>query len=95
MTTPDQNGPSAPTDREAIEADIAATRADLGETVDALSRKLDVKSRVSAKAAETPRRVRGKAADTSDRVRREPAVPAGILAGVLLIVALVVWRRRS
>ena len=53
MTTPDQNGPSAPTDREAIEADIAATRADLGETVDALSRKLDVKSRVSAKAAET------------------------------------------
>ena len=39
MTTPDQNGPSAPpTDREALEADIAATRADLGETVDALSR---------------------------------------------------------
>jgi len=96
MTTPDQNGPSAPpTDREAIEADIAATRADLGETVDALSRKLDVKSRVSAKAAETTSRVRAKAADTSDRVRREPALPAGILAGALLIVALVVWRRRS
>lgn len=95
MTTPDQNGPSAPTDREAIEADIAATRADLGETVDALSRKLDVKSRVRTKAADTTSRVRAKAADTTGRVRREPVVPAAVLAGALLALALVVWRRRS
>jgi len=95
MTTPDQNGSPAPTDREAIEADIEATRADLGDTVDALSRKLDVKSRVSAKAADTTSRVRAKAADTTNRVRREPAVPAGVLAGALLVVALVLWRRRS
>ncbi len=84
MTTPDQNGSPVPTDREAIEADIEATRADLGETVDALSRKLDVKSRV-----------RTKAADTTSRVRREPVVPAAVLAGALLALALVVWRRRS
>ena len=84
MTTPDPNGTSVPTDREAIEADIEATRADLGDTVDALSRKLDVKSRVSAKAA-----------DTTGRVRREPVVPAAVLAGALLALALVVWRRRS
>ena len=95
MTTPDPNGTSVPTDREAIEADIEATRADLGDTVVALSRKLDVKSRVSAKAADTTSRVRAKAADTTNRVRREPAVPAGVLAGALLVVALVLWRRRS
>ena len=37
MTTPDQNAPSVPTDREAIEADIERTREDLAETVDALT----------------------------------------------------------
>ena len=82
-TTPDQNGTPVAGSREAIEADIAAARADLGETVDALSRKLDVKSRVRARASET-----------AGQVRREPVVPAAVLAGVLLVVGLVVWRRR-
>ena len=80
----DPTATPTPGSREAIEADIEATRANLGETVDALSRKLDVKSRVRAKAAET-----------TDRVRREPAVPAAVGAGLLLVVALLVWRRRS
>ena len=58
-------------------------------------RKLDVKSRVSAKAADTTSKVRAKAADTTTKVREEPVVPAAVLAGVLLVVALLVWRRRS
>jgi hypothetical protein len=85
MTTPDPNSSSTPAPgREALVADIEATRADLGQTVDALSRKLDVKSRARAKATETVA-----------QVRREPAVPAAVLAGAVLLVALVVWRRRS
>ena len=95
MTTPDQNGSPVPTDREAIEADIEATRVDRLPEVGALSRKLDVKSRVRTKAADTTSRVRAKAADTTGRVRREPVVPAAVLAGALLALALVVWRRRS
>lgn len=37
--------------REEIEADLAQTRDHLADTVDALGRKLDVKSRSAAKAA--------------------------------------------
>ncbi len=80
-TTPDQNGART---RDAVEADIEATRAHLGETVDALSRKLDVKSRIRAKLHQT-----------AAQVRREPAVPSAALVGTVLVVALVVWRRRS
>jgi hypothetical protein len=86
MTTPDQ-ATATPTGREALEADIAATRESLGETVDALSRKLDVKSRVKASAAETTARVR-------TRVTAQPAIPAAVVAGRVLGFALVVWRRR-
>lgn len=88
MTTPDQNATSVPADRAAIEADIEATRADLGETVDALSRKLDVKSRVRSSAADTAQRVQA-------RARQQPAIPAGVLVGLVVVVGLVVWRRRS
>jgi hypothetical protein len=87
-TTPDQDGSPTPTDREAIEADIEATRANLGETVDALSRKLDVKARVRAKATDTTQKVR-------TRAQEQPAIPIAAAAGVVLLVALVVWRRRS
>lgn len=88
MTTPEQNKPPTPTDRAAIEADIEATRANLGETVDALSRKLDVKSRVRASASDTAQRVQAGA-------KEHPAVPAGVVLGLVVLVGLVVWRRRS
>ena len=47
-----------PTDVEALRAEIAHTRADLGETVQALAAKADVKSRLQESAEEAKARVR-------------------------------------
>ncbi|MGI9156184.1 MAG: DUF3618 domain-containing protein, partial [Marmoricola sp.] len=50
-----------------IEADIESTREQLGETVDALSRKLDVKSRAKDKVQDTKQRVTDQVAGTRAR----------------------------
>ncbi len=44
---------STPT-REELEAEITATRSELGDTVEALTHKLDIKSRVTRRAREVP-----------------------------------------
>jgi hypothetical protein len=54
---------------EALRADIEQTRAELGETVQALAAKADVKSRVKDSAAQTKDRVKGSAAQTAAQVR--------------------------
>ncbi len=70
MSQPDpvrpEPGPDA--DIDEIQSDIAETRKELGETVEALSAKMDVKQRTKDKAAETKERVADKAAETKDRV---------------------------
>lgn len=99
MTTPDpvrpEPGPDAGIDD--IQADIEQTRSELGETVQALSHKLDVKERAKEKAAETKARVAEKA-DTlkhtaTDNPQRTIPVAAVAIAGALAL-AIVVWRRR-
>jgi len=59
MTGPDpirpEPGPEAGV--EDLQADIAQTRQELGETVEALTAKMDVKERTRQKAAETKERV--------------------------------------
>ena len=65
----------------AIEADLEETRQRLGETIDALGDKLDVKSRATHKAREV-----------RDERGTELAVTAGVL--VALVVSWVVYRRR-
>src|SRR5688572_10147950 len=63
MTGPEpvrpEPGPDAGVDD--LQADIAQTRQELGETVEALTAKLDVKERTRQKAAETKERVVDKA----------------------------------
>lgn len=67
--------------KEQIEADLAATREHLAETVDALGHKLDIRSRSSEKVAE---------------VRREHGRSLAIGAGAaVVVVVLLVVRRRS
>ncbi|MCD4524632.1 DUF3618 domain-containing protein [Nocardioides sp. cx-173] len=78
------NGPTP----EEIEADIARQREALAETVDALQHKLDVKTRAKGKATELKERA------TTDTGAVRPDLAAGAAAGVVLLVALVVWRRR-
>jgi cobalamin biosynthesis Mg chelatase CobN len=71
-----------------IEADIEQQRAQLAGTLDALSAKLDVKAQAQAKVAE----VKNRATTESGRPRTELIVVGA--AVVVVMVALVLWRRR-
>ncbi len=88
MTPPPPDGSDAAEKArtpEQIRADIVATRVQLEETVDALSAKLDVKTRAKGGMA----RLRAYAADPANR----PQVAAAAVA-VLALVALKVTRAR-
>jgi len=73
----DKNGgaPAKP-DVEALRAEIKQTRAELGETVQALAAKADVKARAKEQVEQTKQRVKDQAAEATQRVR-EAAVHAG------------------
>ena len=75
-------------DPAAIQAEIEATRERLGQTVDELHARLDVRAR----ARESAYRAR----DTAVETYREspPAVVGGVLALVALGAGLIVWRRK-
>jgi hypothetical protein len=92
---PPEPGPDAGIDD--IQADIERTRKELGETVGALSAKLDFKERTKQKAAESKERV----VDTAQTVRHaateDPRVKVPLIAALLigvLAIGVVVWRRR-
>ena len=70
-----------------IEQEIEQTRVRLGETVDELASRADVKARARDKAAELSGRVR----QSRLMQRRWPLVLA---AGVLVAGSAVLWRRR-
>jgi ElaB/YqjD/DUF883 family membrane-anchored ribosome-binding protein len=89
-----------------LRADIAQTRAELGETVQALAAKADVKARLhesadEAKArlreglAEAPEKAQELAARTGRAVRRNPVPYVAVAGAVALIVLLIQWRRSS
>ena len=70
---------------EELQQEIEQTRQRLGQTVDELAAKTDVKARARAKVTEV-----------SGRVRRSQLVqrrwPAALAAGVLIAGSLAVWR---
>ncbi|MGZ4744704.1 MAG: DUF3618 domain-containing protein [Oryzihumus sp.] len=78
----------SPATKAELEQDIALTRAQLGDTVEALTERLDVKSRVQAGVAGGLARARDAA--------RTHVVPTAALAAtaVASLTGLVVWRRR-
>jgi Protein of unknown function (DUF3618) len=84
-----------------LRQEIEQTRQSLGETVDELAAKADVKARARAKAAEAKARTRDRVADVSGRVRRSQAVQrhwpaAAMAAGVLLAGAgaVMAWQEK-
>ena len=79
---------TGPADPDAIMAEIQATRAQLGRTVEELSRRLDI----PARAKESVFRTR----DTAVETYREspPAMIGAALALVAAVVGVVVWRRK-
>jgi ElaB/YqjD/DUF883 family membrane-anchored ribosome-binding protein len=76
------------TDPATIQAEIEATRARLGQTVDQLHARLDV----TAHARESAYRARDIAVETYRE--SPPAVIGGSLALVGLVAGLVIWRRK-
>jgi hypothetical protein len=94
-STPPEPGPDAGIDD--IQADIERTRKELGETVGALSAKLDVKERTKQKASETKERVVDTAHTMGQVATHDPKVKMPLIAVLLigaLAVGVVVWRRR-
>ena len=65
-------------DSEALRAEIRQTRAELGETVQALAARADVKARLKESAAQTRHRLREQAAQTGYRLRGQAAHTAGL-----------------
>jgi LPXTG-motif cell wall-anchored protein len=106
----DSEAAATGSEADRIRAEIEATRADLGETVDALSAKLDVKGRVDEKRAEVTETVKEKAnegvvaakqtvakvQDAATDDQGKPTLPAmGAAAGAgFLLVLLILLRRR-
>ncbi|MEJ3744774.1 DUF3618 domain-containing protein [Actinomycetes bacterium KLBMP 9797] len=89
------------TDTELLRAEIRRTRAELGDTVQALAAKADVKARVRASATQTRERVLESAVHTRERagaaVRGNPVPWAALAAGAAaaIILLMVIQRRRS
>jgi ElaB/YqjD/DUF883 family membrane-anchored ribosome-binding protein len=102
------SGPAAtpPTENpDAIRADIETTRAELGDSVEALAAKADVKSRAKEtvaaakdRAKDTAQvateRAKGTAQQVGETVRQRPAPVAGALAAVAAAVGAVLMIRR-
>jgi hypothetical protein len=73
---------------EELQQEIEQTRQQLGQTVDELAAKTDVKARARAKATEVSGRVR-----QSQLVQRR--WPVALAAGVLIAGSVAVWRWRK
>jgi hypothetical protein len=71
--------PAAPDDPQELEREIERTREQLGETVELLAAKADVKSRAQAKATELSERIKAKAG----QVQQKAAVRGGSVRGQL------------
>jgi hypothetical protein len=86
MTTPDPALPEPGADAsiDDLQADIEATRAQVGDTVGALASKLDVKSRAKDQVAHAKETVRS----------TSPTLPIAAAAVIVIVLAGVVLARR-
>lgn len=64
-------------DVDALRAEIKQTRADLGETVQALAAKADVKARAKEQVAQTKQKVKAQAAEATGKVRSAAVAATG------------------
>jgi predicted membrane chloride channel (bestrophin family) len=85
----DKNGSSSESkpDVAALRAEIAQTRADLGETVQALAAKADVKARAKDQVEQTKQKVRVQAAEATQKATHKAREAAGLASGKVRTVA--------
>jgi hypothetical protein len=74
---------------EELRAEIKQTRADLGETVQALAAKADVKARALDQVEHAKQRVLVAAGQAQQRVRTGPVPLALVVAGVIAAVGVI------
>jgi hypothetical protein len=81
-----------------LQHEIEQTRQRLGETVDELAAKADMKARARAKAAEAKAWAGATATDASERVRRSQMVrrrwPMALAVGAVIAGSVAIWRWR-
>jgi hypothetical protein len=88
MTTP------TPTDPQELRAEIRRTRAELGQTIEALAAKTDVKARAKDAVADVTDSAKARAQVMRARVTQRPAPVIAIVAGLLTAVAVTVYLAR-
>ena len=91
-----EDKPEQPTDPDQLRGEIAEAREELGETVEALVAKADVKGRAKDKVYEQKARARAKLNGVTEQVKEKPAPVAAVVGGVgaLLLLVLLLRRRR-
>lgn len=104
MSTPGaaDRAPASAGDPQQLAAEIERTRQRLGETVEALAAKADVKARAQEKAgqltAQVSSQVKDKANQAKKQISQRPipvAVSAGAVVAVVVTIVLIrQWRRR-
>ena len=78
----EKNGASEPKPSiEELRADIKQTREELGETVQALAAKADVKARAKEQVEQTKLKVKAQAAEATEKVRVAAVAAAGAVSG--------------
>jgi ABC-type transporter Mla subunit MlaD len=78
----EKNGASAPKPSiNELRADIRQTREELGETVQALAAKADVKARAKEQVEQTKLKVKAQAVEATERVRGAAVAAAGVVSG--------------
>jgi hypothetical protein len=83
-----------------IQQEIEQTRERLGQTVEELAAKADVKARARAKATEMKARAQARAAEVSRQMRQGQLAQdrwplAAVAAGVVMMASALVWRQRK
>ena len=89
-----EDKPEQPTDPDQLRGEIAEAREELGETVEALAAKADVKGRATDKVYEQKARARAKLNEVTEQVKEKPAPVAAVAGGVGALLLLVLLRRR-
>ncbi|MBO1334518.1 DUF3618 domain-containing protein [Streptomyces sp. VRA16 Mangrove soil] len=90
MTPPAHDRPTAAAPEE-LRAQIERTRADLGDTVEALAAKADVKGRAKDKAAQVKDQVREQAAAGAEAAREHRVVLVATAVCTVSAGALALW----
>lgn len=82
-------------DSHQLEAEIERTREQLGETVEALAAKVDVKARAQRKAGQLTGQLKSKVDQAKKQIMQRP-IPVAVAAGAVgaLVVTLVIIGQR-